>query len=470
MKSVNAARFSLAFLALAGLTGLARADAVDDYAKGARKLFGIPGMAYGVVKNGKLIKSGAVGEASLELGTPAKADTVFEIGSMTKQFTAAIILMLAQEGKLGLDDPIEKVLLDAPKNWRALTLRQCLSHTAGLKDYLGSYGLTDMNPVRYESIVKKFGDLALDFEPGTAWSYSNTGYLIATLAAEKVTGKKLEDLMSEKIFKPLGMSATGTTAYERVVRNRAVGYAAGAKSLQNALPMNVSLANGAGFLLSTIADLTKWEGALQTDKLLKAPMREEFFRPVILKDGTSSGYALGWFVDSDRGNPLISHGGNTAGFSANILRAPKDGLAVIVLTNAYGQNPEMIGRPILGLVAPKYNVVARKEVDPKPERTLRFFATSRRWSRGVYDMDPLSTSMRSRLNTLRGISERSALVSLGKVVKSYRYLDGEKTESGSSARYLVGTGPVKAVMQIEFSTDDKVMGIKQLFLVKGDQK
>jgi len=463
MESVNASRFSLAFLALAGLTGLARADELDDYVEGARKFYSIPGLAYGVVKNGKLIKVGAFGKASLELGTPVKADTVFEIGSVTKQFTAAVILILVQQGKLKLDEPIEKVLPESPKNWRSLTLRQCLSHTAGLKDYLGSYLMSSTDRVRQDSIVQKVGGLALDFTPGTAWSYSNTGYLIATMAAERVTGKKLEDLMSELIFKPLGMTSSGTTALEQVIPNRAQGYAVAGKEVANQLPINPSLASGAGFIRSTISDMAKWEAALSTDKLLKAPMRDEFFREVKLADGSSSGYALGWFIGSDRGNPLISHGGNTAGFSANILRAPKDKLAVIVLTNVYGQNPEAIAHPILAKVAPKYDIASRKETDPKPERTLRFFAATRRWSRGVYDMEPFSVSMRSRLSTARGLAERGGLVGIGKGVTRYQYLDGEVTSSGSAARFLVGTGPIRAIVQIDFTPDDKVTGIKQLY-------
>jgi len=274
-------------------------EAVDRVMAERRKLTRTPSVAYAVVRNGKVIHVRAIGDANLETISPAKRETLYEIGSMTKQFTAAGILKLVDEGKVNLDDPISKYLRDLPEGWKKLTIRQCLSHTAGLKDHLVSFSALRTEPVRASDIYAKLGPLKLDFEPGTAWSYSNTGYVVATEIIESVSGETYGKFLKTKVFDPLGMKHTTVSDPDRMIPNRVRGYQLTANGYRNAPVINPTLASGAGNLLSTVDDLARWEAALETGKILKPETMKAFLEPVNLTSGRSSGYSLGWFIKQD---------------------------------------------------------------------------------------------------------------------------------------------------------------------------
>jgi D-alanyl-D-alanine carboxypeptidase len=438
---------------------LSRADAI---LKGlvAR---GVPGLTYAIVKDGRVVAANAFGYANLETRSPAKRDTAYEIGSMTKQFTAACVLMLADEGKVKLDDPIGNYLRDLPEKWKPLTVRRLLSHTAGLKDYLGSYDPGRTDYVSYDSIFAKVGGYPLDFAPGASWSYSNTGYIVASLLVERVSGEKLGAFMKKRIFDPLKMTHTRTSDPTAVIPNRAEGYGIGAKEYTNTLPINPSLAGGAGNLISTVDDLAKWSNALYNGKLLKPESRKEFWADVPLTNGKPSGYALGWFIHPANGRNLVEHGGNTLGFSSEIFNIPEAKESIIILTNGGGLAPANEARRIAGLLHPEYDLSTAHQTDPNPRRSLEMIITMRKFSKGIYDFGIFDPSMVDMMGTLRGNGMRQGLGLIAKALQSWDYVSGEATDGDWLATYVFRVKGGAAYIQVRWTPENKMASFAQVY-------
>lgn len=196
-------------------------DEVDQYVEAFIKKRGIPGLSLAVVRDGKLVKAAGYGLANLELNVPAKPETVYEIGSISKHFTAEAILLLAEEGKLKLDDPLSKYLSEAPEAWKPITLRHILAHTSGLKDWEAANALSYRREYTPEEFIKLMAPFPLDFTPGEKWAYSNTGYPLLGVVIERASGQPFEAFMTERIFKPLGMNATRFNHPSHIVPNHA---------------------------------------------------------------------------------------------------------------------------------------------------------------------------------------------------------------------------------------------------------
>jgi CubicO group peptidase (beta-lactamase class C family) len=309
-----------------------RADQVDKYLKSQMQEHRIPGLALQIIRNGKTIKTAAYGLANVELNVPVKPETVFEIGSVTKQFTAAGILMLAQEGKLSVDDKISKYLKDTPGTWANVTIRHLLTHTSGIKSYTGLDGFQVWRHLNQEQFIKAIGKEPMEFQPGDSWKYCNTGFNLLGYIIENVSGKNYWDFMAERVFNPLGMQATTKRQFALIIPNRASGY-----EQTNHVWLNrgtdLTEVFSAGAIASTVGDLAKWNGSLDSDRLLTPASKAQMWTPVKLNDGKTRKYGFGWNVDTLEGHKNIGHGGSTSGFSASIQRFPDDHLAVIILTN-----------------------------------------------------------------------------------------------------------------------------------------
>ncbi len=362
LKKGDQAVFILWFLCtlLAG----ARADKIDELVKGKMVSLHIPGVSIAVVKDGKVLLARGYGLASLELSVPATDKTVYEIGSMTKQFTATAIMMLVEEGKIGLDDKISKHLAGLPETWKDISVKNLLNHTSGIRSYTNIGDFVKLARIEHtkEEIVKMVSDLPLDFTPGTKWVYSNTNYYLLGMIVEKESGKSLESFLEGRIFNPLAMDATRTGDPSIVIPNRASGYMWGGKFL-NAPPLQPTAAGGAGFLVSNVLDLAKWDAALYTNKLLTSSSLEQMWTSSKLNDGKKSGYGFGWGIKVDRGHKIVSHGGGTAAFSTIIDRYVVDKLTVIVLTNRSSMDPGLISRAIAGTYLPLL-ILEEKKGDP----------------------------------------------------------------------------------------------------------
>ena len=322
-----------------------RADRVDNYIQNEMELHRIPGVALTIVQNGQAIKTAAYGMANLELSAPVKPETVFEIGSVTKQFTAAGILLLAQDGKLSVDDKISRHLQHTPRAWRNVTIRHLLTHTSGIKSYTGLDGFQLTRHLTQAQFIRAIGRHPLEFPPGTSWKYSNTGFSLLGYIIENVSGQNYWDFMSQRIFQPLGMNATTNRLPSLIIPNRASGY-----EQTNHVHVNrdydLTEVFSAGAIASTVGDLAKWNAALDGDKLLNAASKEQMWTEAKLKNGKPTKYGFGWFLDTVEGHKNIGHGGSTSGFSATIQRFPDDRLAVIVLTNTDEQIASTLAKKI----------------------------------------------------------------------------------------------------------------------------
>jgi CubicO group peptidase (beta-lactamase class C family) len=335
----------LCLLAALFFASPALADQVDDYIKSQMEEHRIPGIALRIIQDGKVAKTTTYGLANLELNVPVKTETVFEIGSITKQFTAAAILLLAQDGKLSVDDPISRHLKNTPEAWTNITIRHLLSHTSGIKSYTGLTGFELTRHLTQEQFIRAIGEHPLEFQPGESWKYCNTGFNLLGYIIENVSGKNYWGFMNDRIFRPLEMTATRDRRPGDVIPNRAAGYE---QTNQIWINRDYDLTDvfAAGAIVSNIGDLTKWNAALDCDAILNGHSRELMWTPTKLNNGKATKYGLGWFIESVEGHKNIGHGGSTSGYSASIQRFPDDKLAAILLSNTDEQIATTLARHV----------------------------------------------------------------------------------------------------------------------------
>jgi CubicO group peptidase (beta-lactamase class C family) len=349
--------FCAASLTCAQDSGAARADNVDSYVLQAMHEQKIPGLALAVVRDGKIVKAKGYGLADIEWNAPVTPQTVFESGSIGKQFAATAVMMLVEEGKIGLDDKITKYFPDAPATWRDITVRNLLSHTSGIKNYTDGKEVDYRKDYSESELLKIAESTSLDFPPGTGWNYSNTGFVVLGILIHKVTGKFYGDFLQQRIFRPLGMNTTRIISEPDIIPNRASGYQLVKGEWKNQDWVSPSLNTTAdGSLYFSVLDLAKWDAALYTDKLLKRSSLDQMWTITKLNDGkpNKGDYGFGWFIRSMNGHRLIEHGGSWQGFTDVISRYVDDKLTVIVLTNLDSRhsNPDKIAHGVAGLYIP----------------------------------------------------------------------------------------------------------------------
>ena len=349
-------------------------DDVDRYVEAFIKKRNIPGLSLAVVRDGKLIKAAGYGLANVELNVPATPETVYEIGSISKHFTAEAIMLLVEDGKLGLDDMLGKYLKDPPPAWNGITLRHLLTHTSGLKDWEAANVLSYRREYTADEFIKLMSPFPLDFPPGEQWAYTNTTYPLLAMVIERASGKNFEEFMAERIFKPLGMSATRFNHPSHIIPNHAGGYLEEGGRLQKGEPLRPQVIAASGGMLTTALDMAKWEKVFYTERLLKQASLEQMQTPVRLNSGATFNSGLGLFLDSFRGHRLILHNGSTiGGFSAVFYSYPDDKLTVIVLCNIdRGNAVNVIATRIASFYGPKLTISALPEQpDPSPETSQR---------------------------------------------------------------------------------------------------
>jgi D-alanyl-D-alanine carboxypeptidase len=326
-----------------------------------------PGAAVLVVKDGDVLLRKGYGMADLELGVPIEPDMAFEIGSVTKQFTAAAILMLAERGQLRLDDDVTRHLPDFPTQGRKITIEHLLTHTSGIPSYTGiqEWQAQSRQEVTVDQLIGFFRDKPLEFEPGERWAYNNSAYVLLGAILEKLSGKTYEQFVEEEIFKPLGMKGSRYGNKSEVVARRASGYEGSDGAYRNASYLSMTQPYSAGSLISTVDDLAAWDRALSGEALLKKSSLERMFTPVPLASGLSTRYGYGWSVFDFEGRRVIEHGGDINGYASYLLRIPEERLLVVILSN----NPEKRPRPdILSLRVAAH--LLGKDIESRPTVAL----------------------------------------------------------------------------------------------------
>lgn len=314
----------------------------------------IPGGLVAVAKDGKLDFVRTYGQSNVELDVDVDESHVFEIGSISKQFVAAAAMMQVEEGKLNLDDTIEKHLPNLPSEWVGVTVKQLFNHTSGIPDYEEIYTY-DVYRLRMtpEEVIKIAAGRPMDFEPGTGWYYSNTGHYLASMIVERVDGMPIGKVLENRIFKPFGMTQTRFADPEAIIKGRAEGYWVNRNGeLINRNATETSSTLGAGGLLSSAADMAKWDQALYGTDLLSEESKKIMWETTILPDGRDMEYALGWDVEPDRGMRNVNHSGQVAGFVAYFARYVDEGVAVIVFMNRYRVSSRTVKDIVLNHIMP----------------------------------------------------------------------------------------------------------------------
>ena len=298
-----------------------------------------------VVKDGVVLLDRGYGSANLEWKIPNDGDTRFRLGSVTKQFTAASILLLAERGKLNLDAPIKVWFPDAQAAWDKITIRHLLTHSSGIPNLTSfdDYEKLKTLPVTLDALIGRFRDKPLDFQPGEKWRYSNSGFIVLTAIVEKASGQSYANFVTDNLFKPLGMADTGYDSHAAVIPHRASGYAPGANGMVNADYIDMTIPQGAGALYSTTQDLLKWETGLYGGKLLKPESLIAMTTPF------KNNYAFGLGVSSDANGRLFSHGGGIEGFNTWLGYDPERRIIVVVLGNLNGSAPGRLGAGLMTL-------------------------------------------------------------------------------------------------------------------------
>lgn len=331
-----------------------------------------------VVKDGRTLVDQGYGFADVEWQIANVPAAKFRLGSLTKQFTAASVLLLEERGKLKVEDPVRKYMPDAPTAWDRITIYNLLTHTSGIPNFTSfpEYGPTEWKDTTPTELVARFRDKPLDFEPGTKFSYSNSGYVVLGYLIEKIAGESYGAFLKQNLFTPLGMADTGMDSTSMILPQRAQGYAPGPGGMVHAGYTSMTIPFSAGALYSTTGDLLKWERGLFGGKVLTAGSLAKMTTPF------KENYGFGLFVATHEGHKVIQHGGGIEGFSTAMSYYPDDKLTVIVLGNLNGAAPDQIADD-LGKIALGETVTLateRKVVEVSPKLLAEYA--------GVYQIAP----------------------------------------------------------------------------------
>ncbi len=351
-----------------------------------------------VVEGDRVLLDKGYGQADLEWNIPNTPDTKFRLGSLTKQFTATLVLLLQQDGKLNIADPVGKYLPNTPKTWEKITLAELLGHTSGIPNFTNDkdFGTWRMNPHSPDEELAFFKDKPLEFEPGSKFSYSNSNFEVLGMVIEKVGGQTYGEQLQSRIFGPLGMKDSGLDTDERILPKRAQGYAPSPAGLVHARSESMTIPWAAGSLYSTTGDLLRWEHGLFGGTVLNAASLKAMTTP------GKGDYGLGVEVHNHDGVQTVEHGGGIEGFNTYLLYVPERRIAVVALSNVNGAAPDEMAAKLLDVVLGKKVVLATERVEaPLPQSDLAKFP-------GVYSIVPafsLTVAVAGNGLTLQGTGQ-----------------------------------------------------------------
>jgi CubicO group peptidase (beta-lactamase class C family) len=334
-----------------------------------------PGGVVLVARENRIIYQQAFGKADLETGAPMQPESIFRIGSITKQFTACAILKLWEEGRLSLQDDIRKFIPDYPASVKPITIEHLLTHTSGINTGAGKWTpesrKKEMTP---RELMDQFKQEPMDFPAGTAFRYNNNGYVLLGYIIAVVTGISYQEYISTHLFQPLGMKHTFFDTANNIIPNRANGYEKNDGQYSNAAFLSMSQPYAAGAILSTAADLYTWNKAVMEYKVISRQSLEKALTSYKLPNGTATGYGYGWWMGNIQGSPDIRHDGLINGFSTFAVYLPEEKVFVTLLTNCENNNPELLASKIAGIVIGK----------PYPQKELACSAEQVKALEGVY--------------------------------------------------------------------------------------
>jgi CubicO group peptidase (beta-lactamase class C family) len=415
------------------------ASAITRFVEREAKAVKAPGVSVAVVRFGKIAYEGGVGFANVENSVRADAHTVYRLGSVTKQFTATMIMQLVQEGKLTLSATLGELLPSTPAAWHPVTVRQLLSHTSGIPNSTNVPDFMQMirRDVTPEHINDDIKDRPLDFPPGTQWSYSNSGFVVLGLIVEKLDGQPYGVSLRRRILDPLGMNETYFVSESEVVRHRASGYTMDKSVLMNSPYINMVWPFSAGAIESTASDLAKWDQALYTDKILSQSLLDVMWTKTKLGPDKEANYGFGWTVGEVNHIKTESHGGGIPGFTTFIERAPSIGTTVIVLINSDRSDAKAVADHVARFVDPRLApVVAEAVPDPTPETTRLIRTVIESFLKGKIETTLLSKAMIDAVTPDQLAAMKTTSDQWGKLLKM-TLIKAETKDGVQSRSYLL---------------------------------
>ncbi|HET7275618.1 MAG TPA: serine hydrolase domain-containing protein, partial [Longimicrobiaceae bacterium] len=328
---------------------------IDSIVEEAMREGQIPGVSVAVTRGGEPVHVRGYGYADLENDVEATPETVYRIGSVTKQFTSAAIMRLVEEGKIDLQDPVSEYIHGLPAWSDEVTIHHLLNHTSGVKSYTSVPEWLELMPLEmtHEEMLEVFKDEPVDFAPGDDWSYNNSGYYMLGMVIESVTDQTYAEYLEEEFYEPLGLEGTVYCGEARLIENRAEGYVVEDGEIYNDPPIDMTQPYSAGSLCSTVVDLTRWARLLASGEVVSPASYRTMTTPTRLNDGTEHPYGYGLFTGTLEGEPSIAHGGGINGFISYLAYYPEADVSVAVLSNSQSANSsaiaQEIARRVLGL-------------------------------------------------------------------------------------------------------------------------
>ncbi len=424
---------------------------VDEFVKREMERQKVPGISLAVIKDGKPLIVKGYGYANLEHQVPVKPETIFQSGSIGKQFTAFAVMLMVEEGKIGLDDKIGKHLGEVPASWEGVTVRHLLTHTGGFTDYPPKFDYR--RDYTEDDLLKIIKETPLAFAPGEKWQYSNFGYVTLGIIVRKVSGKFYGDLLTERVFKPLGMTTARVISEEDIIPHRAAGYELRNGELKNqewVAPKLNTTADGALYL--SLLDMIRWEEALAGGKLLSKQAYDSMWTPVKLSSGKDHSYGFGWMLRTVNGQRVIEHGGAWQGFKSMIARYPDNKLTIIAFGNSANLNPSRLANGIAEVIDPKLK--PKPIVDPAPKTTAELREVIEAALKGNVDETRFTPRIRRSL-----VDPNDRLIAHLKTIGPIRTFELlERTDMGAGVlyRYRVEFDSMTVTIEIGIGTNGMI--------------
>ena len=426
---------------------------VDAFIKAEMEKQKIPGVSLAVVKDGKPLIVKGYGFANVEHQVPVKPETVFQSGSVGKQFTAMAVMMLVEEGKIGLDDKISKYLGEVPDAWANVTVRHLLTHTGGLTDYPRDFDFR--KDYTEDDLLKRAKEVPTAFSPGEKWAYSNLGYVTLGAIVRKASGTFYGDFLKEKVFGPLGMTTARVINEADIVPNRAAGYEIRNGEVKNQEWVSPSLNTTAdGALYLTVLDMLKWENALADGKLIGKAGYEAMWTPVRLHSGRHHPYGFGWMLRTVNGKRVIEHGGAWQGFKAYIARFPDSKLTVIVFANLAQAYEQRLANGVATIIDPELKPKAIP--DPDPALTAATKQLFEAVLEGKGDMNKFTSEVAAAIK--RANDRVAASIKPLGPIQTFELIERIEDADGVRYKYRIGYSTASFFFMTNINKEGKISG------------
>lgn len=446
----------LLLLVFAGGGGTARADAIDDYVNAEMVREKIPGLSLVIMRHGEPQRMESYGLANVELKVPVHPDTLFQTGAIAKQFVAAGVMLLVEEGKVKLDDSIRKYLPETPENWAPITIRQLLNHTSGLPTNPNGDIRTEYTEAE---MLRDISKRELMFAPGTRWNYSNAGYVTLGILIQRLTGAPYADFLTKRLFTPLGMQTARQIDDLAIIPNRAAGYQLRKGTLRNQdWVSHAANSTADGTLYLSALDYARWEAGVHDRKVLSPTSWAEIAQPARLAKGKTYPYGFGWFLDRSAGQDVWRHSGSWQGFQTFIIRYLRDELTIVVVANSDSARPVTIARHIAGMLDAKLAQPQGVPItDRQPQVTGQLKAVLQQIAAGTIDYDDFAFTPRQDLaDMMSGYQKTLNMLGSQRDIALFAY---DKTAGEQAYRYRAHYENGLLEVNLSYADNGKITGL-----------